>query len=419
MSEPNKRSLAAHRLRTSAPAFRFAACAWLLASLSASGPLGCATIRAGDASADGGELVDGAASVDDDSGDDDGAVSDGAQDGAPHADSADAGSNWDDAQRALAALRSPGPATAQGSAGFCTDNYFVWREGNGALHAWSKDGTQIDYAFKAQRRPFFAPSDTFVPVDVPPTYAKIALYKTSDANTLVDSIDYPFNWAATQSGIVRADQRENNADLNGTKVRLWDSTTQTTTDITATLLATQQPPQSFGHDELVIPGSVNAPYPLWIVNIAKKTTTSVTFDGGIGLRQTLSTPKGLLVSYARSGPTSALRLYKDNLDDAISRFELGDELANRPSLYPDSPTNEHQLLAKIAIFGSTLIYDSAFGLFAYDMDSSSLKAVQLGPNKTLFATDVMCVMEGAGLLVYRGLNDPIGQVWVVPLASVL
>src|SRR5690606_23820315 len=64
-----------------------------------------------------------------------------------------------EAQEALEPLRFPGPRTAAGSRGACTDNHFVWRDPNGALHSWSAaTQSRTDYTIEGgQVRPFFAP----------------------------------------------------------------------------------------------------------------------------------------------------------------------------------------------------------------------------------------------------------------------
>jgi hypothetical protein len=43
----------------------------------------------------------------------------------------------------------------------------------------------------------------------------------------------------------------------------------------------------------------------------------------------------------------------------------------------------------------------------------------LAAGKTVGVPDVMCVLKDAGLLVYRLPGDTVGQIWAVPLASVV
>jgi hypothetical protein len=326
---------------------------------------------------------------------------------------------YDEAQKALEAKRYPGPLTAQGSKGFCTANHFVWRDSDGTLHSWAAaTQSRVDYTFENPvNRPFFAPSDAYILVDTP-SFAELAVYETGKAKALVTTLPYAYAYAAGDGAVIRADQSVNNVSLGGTKVRRWTASSGITDDISQ-VLPTQQPPAAFANDELVIPGDVTVPHPLYIVNVAKKTTTSVVFDGGLTARQVLPSVEGLLVSYARSGGTSALRLYKGNQDTAAARYELGDELANRPPLYPDSPPKEHHLSVNIAMHGRRLIYDSVYGIFAYDFATTSLAPVQLGAGKAPLLIDVMCVIRDRRVLVYRDIQDKLGQIWVVPLASVL
>lgn len=325
---------------------------------------------------------------------------------------------YDEAYEALAAKRFPGPLTASGSRGVCTANHFVWRDVDGSLHSWAaKSQSRTNYTFKmTQPRPFFAPSDSYIVVDAAPN--QIAVYRTGMTNVLVGNLPYAYAFAGADGSVVRADRSIDDVQLDGTKVRRWTESTGTTVDVSQ-VLPTREPPAAFDNDELVIPGSVNVPYPLYIVNVAKKTTTSVTFDGALSARQILPTADGLLVSYARSGGASGLRLYRGNQDIAAARHELGDELANLPALFPDSPANEHRLLDQIAMRGKTLLYGAFYGIFAYDLVTGSLSAVQLGAGKTALVADVMCVIRDHDLLVYRDTNDSQGQVWAVPLAAVL
>ncbi len=317
---------------------------------------------------------------------------------------------WAEAQTALAALRFPGPLTAQGSRGACAPSHFVWRDQDGAMHAWSATTkTRIDYAFTSTYRPFFAPSDAYVVVDAPPS--EIAAYATPSANALVKKLPYAYGYAGATDSVVLLEQVGGTAS----QVRKWVAATDKIESVTQASIPTLQPPSAFAYDQLVVPGSVNVPHPLYIVDVAKKTTTSVTFDGGLSLYAAKPTPEGLLVSYARSGPVPALRVYKKNLDTPASRFELGDELATTPPLFADSPANEHKFLVHVDYWKGKVVFDSAFGIFAYDLATSKLSAVQLGPDKTAYVPDTLCVMEAANLLAFRMNGDANGQVWLLPL----
>src|SRR5690606_15502815 len=106
------------------------------------------------------------------------------------------------------------------------------------------------------------------------------------------------------------------------------------TDDVTQVLPTQQPPAAFANGQLVIPGDVTIPHPLYLVDVAKKTVKSVEFDGAVTARQVLPSPEGLLVSYVRGGGKYALRLYRGDQDSASARYELGDDLANRPGGVP-------------------------------------------------------------------------------------
>jgi hypothetical protein len=192
-----------------------------------------------------------------------------------------------------------------------------------------------------------------------------------------------------------------------------------TEDISAILTDVRQPPSSFVNDAVVIPASVTIPYALYIVDVVKKTTTSVTFDGALGLQQTEQSAPGLVVSYSRSGGVSAIRLYKGDHDDAASRFEIGDDVANRGPYFQDGPVGEHKFIAHITTWGQKLLYSSAFGIWSYDMVSGALAPVALAAGKRVGVPDVMCVVKDSGLLVYRLPGDTLGQIWAVPLASVI
>ena len=307
----------------------------------------------------------------------------------------------------------------QGSKGYCTPRYFVWREADGTIHSWAgKTQTRLDYTWKAAgTRPYFVPADSFIAVDVLPGYAQIDIYRTDLANSLVTSIPYAFNFVTANNGVIRLDQSINNVDVGGTKVRRWNSAGNSTEDITA-VLPTREPPSSFVNDTLVIPGGITIPYALWLVDVVKKTTTSVTFNGGIVLQQTEEAAGGLVVSYVRNGTSgAALRVYKKNLDDAASRFELGDELENRAGYLADAPNLEHKFLTRVATWNQKIFYASAYGIWSYDLVSGALAPVMLVANRKTAVPDVMCVLRDENLLVYRMSGDTLGQIWAVPLLS--
>jgi hypothetical protein len=330
---------------------------------------------------------------------------------------------YDDVQAALEAKRFPGPTTAQGSKGYCTSKSLVWRESDGTLHSWAgKTQAKIDYGFKAGgTRPYFVPSDSFIAVDVLPGNTGIDVYRTDMASTKVTSLAYAFNFVAANDGIIRLDQVVNGTDVGGTKVRRWNSATMATEDVIPTVLSTREPPSSFGNDLLVIPGGITIPFPLLLVDVVKKTTGSVTFDGALTLSQTEQFASGLAVAYVRNGASgAALRIYKDDHDDAASRFELGDELANRAAYFADSPNPlEHKFLAHVTTWNQKVLYASAYGIWSYDMVTGSLAPVQLVAAKKTAVPDIMCVLRDENLLVYRMTNDVVGQVWAVPLGGVL
>jgi len=323
---------------------------------------------------------------------------------------------YDVTQRSLEALRSPGPVTAQGSRGACTDSYFAWRDMDGTLHSWSGTArTRLDYPFKAPRQAGFFPSDVLMPVD-DATFSELSVYRTDGTPGKLAGLEYATYFVAANDGVLRLDQKIANVDQGGTKVRRWIRSSGITEDV-STVLPTRQPPSSYGLGQLVVPGDGAIPLPLYLVDVVQKTVASVTFDGALSLRDTLPTSSGLLVSYARTGPTSALRLYKGNQD--TNRVEVGDELANRPRLFSDTSPDEHKLLSRIATYGNWVIYDSSIGIFAFDLAKGRLVPVQLGEGKKAFLVDVLCVMPTAKLLAYRKLGDVIGQIWTVPLGSVL
>ncbi len=323
---------------------------------------------------------------------------------------------YDAAQAQLEKLRFPGPLTAQNSKAFCASKRLFWRDGDGKTHGWEgATQTQTDYTFVMPNRPYVFPADTYLTVDNP-AFTSLDVYRTDVPGTLKAAIDYGYGFVSADDGTIRIDQRVNNVDLNGTKVRKWNAATGLTEDV-STVLSTKQPAQGWAENKVVLPANVNAPYAVYIVDTVAKTTSSVTFDGGTTVRQYVPTKAGLLISYARTGPVSALRLYKN--DDDAQRVEIGDEVANRGPIFEDGPLNEHSLLSRIATYRSWVIYDSAFGIFAYDIASGALTALQLGKDKKVFLTDTMCVLADANLLVYRLNGDATGQIWALPLSALL
>src|SRR6202011_1171243 len=123
-------------------------------------------------------------------------------------------------------------------------------------------------------------------------YTNLDVYDATQPSALVASLPYAFNYYADGTGVIRLDQSVNGMPLNGTKVRKWMATTGQTDDI-STVLSTPQPPSAFANGKGVIPGDVNPPFPLYIVDVAGMTTTSVTFDGGISTYDTLPMARGL------------------------------------------------------------------------------------------------------------------------------
>jgi hypothetical protein len=395
--------------------------AWGLVAAVVVASLGCGELRAGPHAddADAGDAGTGSSLPDaSDPTGGDGATTDATTlpdgNGGPPGDGSTSPETLVDASTRLAAFRFPGPRTAQGSTAVCTPSGLVWRDPNGTLHAWKADTQlQVDYTFQAPRR-VIAASDAFVAVDAP-GFGSMNVYSTFAPGAPVANLPYAFNYAADETGVVRLDQNVNGTPLNGTKVRKWTASTGVTADV-STLLQTPQPQAGFALDRVVIPADVNTPYALYVVDVAAPGTTSVTFDGGLTTYEVLPATRGLLVSYARTGPVPAIRLYEAY--DNARRVELGDEVKNIAPRLAGSPANEHDFIAHIAVDGDTLLYGSAFGIWAYGMTSGVLRPVQLGSGK-VFVPDIMCVMGNGRNLAYRINGDATGQVWIVPLASVL
>jgi hypothetical protein len=77
-------------------------------------------------------------------------------------------------------------------------------------------------------------------------------------------------------------------------------------------------------------------------------------------------------------------------------------------------------IARVATYGNdVVVYGGSLGIFAYDLAKSSLVALQLSSDKQGFFADLMCVISDAGLLVYRMLGDPVGQIWTMKLPGLL
>jgi hypothetical protein len=383
--------------------------ALVLASLVASSPLACSALKTDPGQTD--------ASVDasDTPTDDAEAALDGGSLETSTPDAPTTPTTYDEAQAQLQVLRTPGPVTSQGSRVVCTDSYVAWRDSDGSVHTWSGRTTlRQDYRFKAPRLVGFAPSDMYIPADAP-DYSTLDAYLTENGAKPGSAAYATYHWA-TNDGIIRLDQFVNGIDQNGTRVRFWDLDQGSTPTDIGGVLATRQPPLAYGLGKIVIPGGTTFPTPLYVVDIPTKTTDTLTFDAAIGIREVAVSELGVLVSYARTGPQSALRLYRKSNG---TRTEVGDEVAVRPGLFPDSPVDEHKLLNRIAAYEGWVLYDSAFGIFGFHLDRGLLVALQLGQGKKAFLVDSMCVMNKLGLLAYRLNGDATGQVFTVPLARVL
>ncbi len=328
----------------------------------------------------------------------------------------DASGSYAAVQAELQAKRYPGPTTSQGSTGVCTESYLIWRDESGDLHSWSPASqATLDYTFTAPQTVVFFPSDTYIAVDSP-EFNAVDVYDTTMPGNLIASIASSPSVAAGSLGVYRFDQMVNGVDLNATQVREWVAATGMIVDVGMQLPA-QQPPSSFGLGEAVIPEGVNVPYPLYILNVNTAAESSVTFDGALTIYDTLPTSLGLVVSYARSGPTPEIRLYQNN--DDTTRVEVGDEIASVPLLFPGGPPSEHNFIAHITADGENLIYESAFGIWSFGLSSGTLVPVQLGAGETVAIEDILCVIESTRTLVYRTQGDSVGQIWAVPLAGLL
>jgi hypothetical protein len=332
---------------------------------------------------------------------------------------AQAYSTYVDRQRFLSLLRFPGPTTAKGSTGVCTSRFFVWRDADGTMHSWeASTHVRADHTFRSARSVLF-PSDSFIAVDVLPAYAQVDVYPVGTPSLLLDTIPSPSSYAATNDGVIRADQSIGGVDIGGTKIRRWLYATKQTEDISQVLPTTQRL-IAFANDQVVLPGGVDVPFALHVVSVKSKTAASVMFDNAASLNKAVPSPSGLLVDYARPGTVPALRLYRNDKDDAASLLELGDKLATLPGLFPDSPSGEHDFIGRVATYGhDVVVYGGAFGVFAFDLAKSALVPLQLDKDRQGFLPDIMCVMADAGLLVYRIFDDPTGQVWTVSIPGLL
>jgi hypothetical protein len=312
---------------------------------------------------------------------------------------------------------------ANGAKVACSDRYFFWRDPDGSVHAWEvATQKRIDYAFKADaNRPFFYASDATVVVEVLPNRATLRAYDTATGNALGD-VPYAVNFAARDKDVLRMDQFIDGQFLNGTRVRLQPPG-GAPRDVTS-LLPTTQPPTSFDGQTLVIPGAYPVPFPLYIVHTARNAVDSVVFDGGIAYndaRATTGATPGLVVWYVRNGTDgNAIRVYRGFKNDAASRFELGDEVNNRPKVFADGPRLEHKFIARIETFGDKVLYGSTYGIWAYDLQSGKLQPAQLAAGETEpLVAEFMCVTRASNTLMYRRQGDTVGQVWAVPLTRAL
>ena len=323
-----------------------------------------------------------------------------------------------DVQAVLAAKRFAGPTTGAFARGHCTPSYFVWTNSDKSVHSWrATTKARIDYGFTDNGyHSYLFPSDFFFTVERP--FVFLDVYRVDVPNTLASSIPYSENFVSASDGVILLDQKIDSVDLGGTKVRRWNASSMLTEDITG-VLATHEPPSSFVNDTLVIPGAKDAPYPFYIVDVVKKTSRTVTYGNGNLVLQTEPSEGGLLVAYVAGSAGSALRLYKDNVDNAASRLELGQDIDALPPQFEDPPTTgqEHDFRPMIATWGKKILFASDYGIWSYDRASKVLAPVQLNAGKVPGPPAMMCVIRDAGLLVYRMNNDVDNQVWAVPLSA--
>lgn len=324
-----------------------------------------------------------------------------------------------DVQAVLEAKRFAGPKTSVSAREHCTPSYLVWVDGDKAVHSWrGTTKARIDYAWaNSGYHPYLFPSDTFFTVERP--FVFLDVYRLNAPNMLVTSLPYSENFVSASNGVILLDQKLEGVDLGGTKVRRWNATSMVTEDITG-VLATRESPSSFVGDTLVIPGGKSPPYPLHIVDVAKKTSSTVTYSNGNAVMQTEPSADGLLVAYVNGGSGgAALRLYVGNVDSAASRLELGDDIDTLPAYFEDPPTTgqEHDFRPTIATWGKKILFTTDFGIWSYDRASKALVPVQLNAGKAPGPPNMMCVIRDAGLLVYEAKDDKDHQVWAVPLSA--
>lgn len=327
---------------------------------------------------------------------------------------------YDDVQATLASKRFAGPTTGMSAHAECTPSYLVWEDFDKTLHSWrGTTKARLDYGFtgSTHHEDLFA-SDAFITIDRP--FVFLDVYKTDAPNMLVASIPYSASYTNASNGVILLDQKIDDVDIGGTKVRRWNAGSMTTEDITG-VLPTREPASSMSGDTLVIPGAKFPPYSLFIVDVAKKTSTSVTFSNGTSILQTEPTPDGLLVAYKNGAPGAALRLYKGNSDVSTARIEIAPDILAVPPYFEDPPTDgqEHAIQAPIAIWGKKLLFTTQYGIWSYDLATKALQPVQLNAGKAPGPPRFMCVMRSAGLLVYGDRDSLTNQVWAVPLAAVL
>jgi hypothetical protein len=324
-----------------------------------------------------------------------------------------------DVQAALETRRFAGPTTGTSARGHCTPSYFVWVDLDKSVHSWrGTTKARIDYGFTDNGfHSYLLPSDVFYTVERP--FVFLDVYRMNAANMLASSIPYSDNFVSANDGVILLDQKIDGVDVGGTKVRRWNATSMVTEDITG-VLPTREPPSSFDNDTLVVPGGKSVPYPFHIVDVVKKTSSTVTYSNGSMVMQTLPSADGLLVAYVNGGSGgAALRLYKGNADTAAARLEIGDDIDALPAYFEDPPTTgqEHDFRPTIATWGKKVLFSTDFGIWSYDLASKVLAPVQLNAGKVPAAPTMMCVIRDAGLLVYKSRNDLSNQVWAVPLSA--
>jgi hypothetical protein len=323
-----------------------------------------------------------------------------------------------DVQAVLEAKRFAGPTTGMlPRSSHCTPTSFVWVDADKSVHSWrGTTKVRVDYGFTDTGfHSYLLPSDAFFTVERPVVFLDV--YRMGVTNMLVSSIPYSENFVSAPDGVLLLDQKSGGVDLGGTKVRRWNAATTMTEDITG-VLATREAPSSFANDTLVIPGAMNAPYPIHLVDVVKKTSRAVTYSNGNMLLQTEPSADGLLVAYVQGSAGAALRLYQGNLDTAAARLELGDDIDVLPPYFEDPPSTgqEHDFRGVIATWGRKVLFTTDYGIWSYDLASKALAPVQINEGKAPGTPNIMCVMRDAGLLVYQRSNLA-NEVWAVPLSA--